>query len=126
LELLQNGTHISEAVSMLAKNYENKDKEILVNAVKQIPITYADGEWHGVFHDIMDLFYMHGQGKPKELLPYLYQNTLCAFCRERIVTEMGRRRMLTQELLEEMQYDCNDEIRTYAYRRLAHNKTKEL
>lgn len=30
------------------------------------------------------------------------------------MTEMGRRRMLTPELVEECQYDCNYEIRKYA------------
>ena len=33
--------------------------------------------------------------------------------------EMGRRRMLTQELLEEMQYDCNEDIRKYADKKLS-------
>ncbi len=32
--------------------------------------------------------------------------------------EMGRRRMLTQELLEEMQYDSNCDIRDYADKKL--------
>lgn len=39
---------------------------------------------------------------------------ICSLCREHVVREMGRRRMLTRELLEEMRYDCNGEIRTYA------------
>lgn len=119
LELLQSGRHIGDAVSMLAANYEDQDKELFVNAVKQLPITYEEGEWHGVFHDVMDLFGEPGGKKPKELLPYMYQNTLCSFCREYVVREMGRRRMLTRKLLEEMQYDCNEEIRKYADRKLS-------
>ena len=35
----------------------------------------------------------------------MYQYTLCSFCREYVVKEMGCRRMLTRELLEEMQHD---------------------
>lgn len=119
LELLQKGTHTTEAVSMLAKNYEACDQEILENAVKQIPITYWDAGWHGAFGDIIDLFKEPGKGKPKELLLYMYRNTLCSFCREHIVKQMGRRRMLTYELLEEMQYDSNKEIRKYARRKLS-------
>ena len=49
----------------------------------------------------------------------MYQYTLCSFCREYVVKEMGRRRMLTRELLEEMQYDCNDDIREYADKKLS-------
>ncbi len=118
LELLQKGTHTAEAVSMLAKNYEVCDQEILTNAVKQIPIIYWDTGWHGAFSDIIDLFEEPGKGKPNELLLYMYQNTLCSSCREYIVKQMGRRRMLTCELLKEMQYDCNEEIRKYARRKL--------
>ena len=56
----------------------------------------------------MELFCELGKGKPNELLGYKYRSILCSFCREYVVKEMGRRRMLTRELLEEMQYDCND------------------
>ncbi|MDE6619579.1 MAG: hypothetical protein K2K74_03635 [Lachnospiraceae bacterium] len=119
LELLQKGTHTDEAVSMLAKNYAACDKEIFADAVKQIPITYWDTGWHGVFSDIIDFFEEPGKGRPNELLFYMYQNTLCSFCREYIVKQMGRRRMITCELLEEMQYDCNEKIRMYARRKLS-------
>lgn len=116
--LLQKKEHIAEAVSMLAANYEESDKELFVEAVRQIPITYENGFWHAAFYDVMDVFYAPGKKKPKELLLYMYQNTLCSFCREYVVREMGRRRMLTRALLEEMQYDCNSEIREYADKKL--------
>ncbi|MDE6219775.1 MAG: hypothetical protein K2G51_04980 [Lachnospiraceae bacterium] len=90
----------------------------MASAVEQIPITYWDTGWHGAFSDIIDLFEEPGKGKPNELLLYMYQNTLCSFCREHIVKQMGRRRMLTRELLEEMQYDCNEDIRAYAVKKL--------
>ncbi|MDE7224553.1 MAG: hypothetical protein K2O34_12350, partial [Acetatifactor sp.] len=117
-KLLREERHQAQAVSMLAVNYEEKDREVFVQSVKQIPISYEDGAWHGVFNDVMDLFSGPAKHKPRELLLYMYRNTLCSYCREHVVREMGRRRMLTRELLEEMQYDCNGEIRTYAERRL--------
>lgn len=49
----------------------------------------------------------------------MYRNSLCSNCRERVVIEMGRRRMLTRALLEEMQYDCNEDIRSYAEQKLS-------
>ena len=100
-------------------------REVLVRAVKQIPITYEDGAWHGVFDDIMNLFSDPAKHKPKELLPYMYRNTLCSFCREYVVREMGRRRMLTEEMLEEMRYDCNGKIRDYAERKLGKGQGME-
>ena len=117
-ELLQSERHYAEAVSLLAANYEDGDREVFVRAVMQISITYEDGGWHGAFYDVMDLFSGPARHKPRELLPYLYRNTLCSYCREHVVREMGRRRMLTREMLEEMQYDCNGEIRAYAERKL--------
>ena len=117
-ELLGDEKYQAEVVSMLAANYENEDREVFVHAVKQLPVTYENGGWHGAFSDVMDMFSGSGKHKPKELLPYMYRNTLCSFCREYVVREMGRRRMLTRELLEEMQYDCNSDIRAYAARRL--------
>ena len=119
LELLNQEIYTAGAVSMLAKNYEICDRDIFVKAVKQIPITYRGRRWHGVFSDLLDLFETPGRGKPTELLLYMYRNTLCSFCREYVVREMGRRRMLTQELLEEMQYDCNEDIRKYADKKLS-------
>lgn len=117
-ELLRSEKQLAQAVSMLAANYEEEDREIFVHAVKQIPVTYKDGAWHGVFSDVMDLFSGPAKHKPKELLPYMYRNTLCSFCRAYVVREMGRRRMLTRDMLEEMRYDCNEEIRGYAERKL--------
>lgn len=117
-ELWQKGIHKAWAVSMFAANYEEEDRAFLTEAVKQIPILYENREWHKAFSDVMRVFVAPGGNKPKEILPYLYRNTLCSFCREKVVREMGRRRMLTRELLEELRYDCNEEIRIYANKRV--------
>lgn len=125
-KILRSEGHRAEAVSMLAANYEDGDRENFVHAVKLLPITYEDGAWHGVFSDVMDLFSGPAKHKPKELLPYMYRNTLCSYCREHVVREMGRRRMLTRDMLEEMQYDCNEEIRDYAAKRLRKWVTEQI
>lgn len=125
-ELLQDEKQRAQAVSMLAANYEDRDREVFVHAVKQIPVTYESGEWHGVFCNVMDMFSGPAKRKPKELLLYMYRNTLCSYCREHVVREMGRRRMLTRQLLEEMQYDCNEEIRAYAVRKLRKGENRNV
>lgn len=81
---------------------------------------YADeSSWHGSFLDVRRIFEKSGQKDvPRELLPYLYENTLCSCCRESVLMEMGRRRMVTNELLRECIYDSNEEIRRYAAKRL--------
>lgn len=123
-KLLQNETHFFEAVSMLAENYEEEDYDFFVNTVKQIPITLDEStEWHWIFMDVIHMI-KHSPVKriPKELLYYMYRNTFCSSCRAEIVKELGRRHMLTQELLEELQYDCNEDIRNYAYKRIKNCK----
>ena len=116
--LLQGDAHIAEAVSLLAVNYTDADRAALIEAVRRVPIQYGDTRWHRAFHRVMDLFHKHKAHGLNELLPYFYHNTLCSFCRESVVKEMGRRHMLTPALLEEMQYDCNGDIRAYAAKRL--------
>lgn len=117
-ELLQGAAHTAQAVKLLAANYTDADRAALIDAVRRVPIRYGDICWHRAFHRVMDLFHEHRAHGLNELLPYFYHNTLCSFCRESVVKEMGRRHMLTPELLAEMQYDCSDEIRAYAAKRL--------
>ena len=117
-ELLPDDAHITQAVSLLALNYTDADCAALIEAVRRIPIGREDSGWHNAFCNVMDLFHEHKALGLNELLPYLYHSTLCSLCRESVVKEMGRRHMLTPELLSEMQYDCNDDIRAYAAKRL--------
>ena len=119
IRLAQDKEFAAEALSILAKNYHNTDKELFVKLVKSIPVSYEDGDWHGRFSDVQDMFRDTSiKNPPKEVLFYLYENTLCSCCREETVTEMGRRRMLTKELLYECSFDSNEEIRKYAKKKL--------
>lgn len=117
LELL--GEEKCNALSMLLRNYDVRDKDIIIREIQTIPVSRKERDWHRVFRNAMELFRDPAVKKPpKELLTYMYRNTLCSECREFIVTEMGRRRMLTPELAEECQYDCNYEIRKYGERKI--------
>ncbi|MCM1541247.1 MAG: hypothetical protein NC121_08295 [Blautia sp.] len=120
LELAAGKECVPEAVSLLANHYQKEDRETFVRLVKSIPVTYGDKRgWHGAYASVLDLLEEKGiKSAPKELLPYLYEHTLCSFCRAYIVKEMGRRHMMTEELLRECLYDSNDEIRNYARKRL--------
>ncbi len=120
LELAEGNGNVSEAVSLLANHYQKEDRELLVRLVKSIPVTYDDREdWHGVYSTVLDLLKTKGiKAAPKELLPYLYEHTLCSMCREYIVREMGRRHMVTEELLRECLHDSNYEVRSYARKRI--------
>lgn len=120
LELLQKDGASDNIIYMLANNYRKEDYDLLVSMVKKLPVTYHEKiSWHGPYSAVLDMFEKGGaKHPPKELLPYLYEHTLCSFCREYTLREMSRRRMVSRQLLEECQYDCNDEIREFAVKRL--------
>lgn len=126
LELAEREECASEAVFLLANNYQKEDREMFVRLVKSIPVSYDDmADWHGAYSAVLDLLgKKRVKSAPKELLPYLYEHTLCSCCREYIVKEMGRRHMVTEKLLRECLYDSNCEIRNYAQKRIKNLQMK--
>lgn len=118
LELLKEGSAGDYPLLMLLCNYTQRESDMIIRLVKEVPIT-EDSGWHSIFWAVEDLFRDKDVKKPpKELLSYMYRNTLCSCCRRGIVAEMGRRRMLTKEILEECSFDSNGDIREYAYGKL--------
>lgn len=120
LELARDDSRKAEAIRLLCTNYQKSDKRLLAELVKSLPIDYNDKfGWHGAFMSVQELFEGSREKKlPKELLQYIYENALCSFCREYTLYEMGRRRMVTEELCKECLYDSNQDIRNYAAKRL--------
>ena len=120
LERLKQEEVSDNIIYMLANNYRTEDYDILVSMVKNLPVTYREKIcWHGPYRAVLDMFEKDAaKHPPKELLPYLYEHTLCSCCREYTLREMSRRRMVSRQLLEECLYDCNDGIREFAGKRL--------
>lgn len=118
LELLQKGTAWNYPLLMLICNYRVEERDMIIDLVKSVPISEGSW-WHSIFSAVQDLFKdKNVKNPPKELLYYMYQNTLCSNCRRTTVVEMGRRRMLTREMLEECRFDSNEDIREYACKKL--------
>lgn len=108
--------YFESVFGMLIYNYEKKDENWFVEAVKAIPVLRSEKiNWHSIYRDLQRMF---KKGKmeslPKEILYHMYEYGQCACCREDIVMEMSRRKMLTEELLQECLYDSNSEIRKFA------------
>lgn len=114
LELLEDESCIAEGVCILCANYCKEDQERLIEAVKKISVTDTS-HWHNAFSCVLSVIETNRYG-PKELLPYLYQQTLCSYCREQIVRVMHKKKMLTKELAQECAHDCNLEIRRFVKR----------
>ncbi len=122
-DLYHDVAYFEDIVGMLANNYRKQDYALLVFIVKQIPVTYyGEINWHSVYYSVRDIFEEKGVKKPpKECLFYMYEHGLCSFCREYVLREMSRRRMLTEPILRECLYDANEDIREFARKKLKQN-----
>jgi len=111
----RNKKTIPHLILLLVKNYQPEDEELLTKWLKSLPVSGNRGDWHHIFYTVEDIFHDKSvENPPCQLLTYMYEKTLCSFCREEIVEEMGKRGMLKDEVLIECRYDCNDSLREYA------------
>jgi len=113
------GLRTPENFALLVTNYTSEDAVMLEELLREL---IAAKDWdsvHAAGMDILRLFDKDSKiPRPKHLLPLLYEFTPCSFCRESALVSMSRHRMLTREMLEECQFDCNDDIRSMAAKRL--------
>lgn len=110
VEFLKSEKHISYALQMLITNYHEEDKDLLMNHLEKMEICYDNrSEWHEV---VTALCTGAEEGKlPDEVLTFIYEKSLCSFCRESALREMKKRNILTEEMIEECKYDSDYDIR---------------
>lgn len=108
--------YFESVFAMLIYNYEKEDAIWFAEAVKAIPVLRRETiNWHSVYMKLHHIFESKNlDSPPKEILYHMYAHSQCACCREHIVRELSRRRMLTEELLQECLYDSNSDIRKFA------------
>ena len=51
---------------------------------------------------------------PREFFTFIYERSLCTCCRHAAVLHMGKRRLLTAEMIGECRYDVNPDLVGYA------------
>ena len=101
-----------EAVVILAGNYQEKDDDLLIAALKKLGAMR-----HDVHYELSCIPKSKNCDRLSgRMLAYLYETIECTCCRERIVRELGRRGLLTIEMLEECWHDASVDIRDYAER----------
>lgn len=112
------------ALPVFIANYQPQDEDLLIKLVKAIDVDFeCTTTWHGVQLDVLGMK-DRGLKAPASLLCYIYESTFCSCCRERALLQMGKRRLLTNEILDECLLDSNYDIRSYAKRCL--NRRKKL
>lgn len=113
---------VEKILPIFIANYRTTDEKLLVELVQSISIDWeCTTPWHGIQLDILRAA---GEGVkiPGELLYYIYENTYCSCCREKALRKMGKRRLVTEEMLQECLLDSNEDIRIYARNKLKRNR----
>ena len=109
---------------MVVRNCREEDMAFIMSYVKNTPTDReCNTPWHGLHLDVLKM-QDYGMKAPAELLLHIYETTYCSNCRQEALEQMGKRRMLTEEMLEECLYDSLDKVRTYARRALNRRKNR--
>lgn len=88
--------------------------------VKSVAVDHNEETgWHSLYLDILK---MQGVKIPFSVLEHIYENSYCSCCRENALRQMGKQRMLTDEILRECLLDSNEDIRAYVKRILNRRK----
>ena len=120
LEMLKKRGVSHELLSVLAGNYRPDDDDFLIGAMKKI------GSMRHRVHSILARIpeEKNGDRLSRRMLMHLYDTIECTCCRERVVRELGRRRLLTDDMLAECLHDASDNIRDYAKRLMSRRHAK--
>ena len=110
------------AIAVMIKNYQPDDTKMLEEIVKSIPVDRAEiFGWHWIHMDVLNME-EDGQKAPASVLKHIYETTYCSNCRKEALGQLGKRRLLTDEILQECLLDSSEEIRSYANRCLSRRK----
>jgi len=117
---------VETVLPVLIMNYQKDDEEMLIELVKSVKVDFAcTTAWHSVHGDVLNMK-DYGLKAPKELLYHIFDTTYCSCCREYALLQMGKRRLLTAEILEECLFDSSYDIRAYAKRCFARRKKQTV
>ncbi|MCI7742912.1 MAG: hypothetical protein MSO56_11565 [Clostridiales bacterium] len=116
---LQNlDSDMTDVLPVFIRNVRDEDAALLEGLVKQIPVGPDDESgWHRIYIHVLNMA-KKGLKAPPGLLTHIYEHSYCSYCRNRALRQLGKRRLLTEEMLQECLFDSNEEIRRYAAQRL--------
>lgn len=107
LERLKNGFD-PDALELVIDNFKEEDEELVSGFLESIPITSDDeSNWHGIVSAINKR-----QGNISlSILKWVYESSLCSWCREAVVEDMLEVWTFPEEYKEEVKWDANLDIR---------------
>ena len=98
-------------LQLLIHHYQPDDKELVLNCLRNLQIDFEnESGWHNIVMEILE----NRKILPDEVILFVYEKSMCSCCRETAVSEMIRRNLITEQILEECLQDCNSDIRELA------------
>lgn len=114
-ELIENPTFKEHGIELLIVNHTKKDEDYLYRYFKSVKFNFNGHKSHEYVSNIIKYFNNGGKDeKIKSLLVYYYENNYCSYCRKEIIDIMKKFNLLTENIIDEMRYDCNYDIRKMA------------
>ena len=109
-------TNLKYVFPLLITNYDyNMDKKMIIECVKKLNVCENDKSWISNYSNFLTLFDEEtNENLPYEVLPYMYEKTLCSYVRGFIFDKMFQNNYLSDEILNECLEDCNSETRDIA------------
>ena len=91
---------------LIIRNFRPEDEDLLMDILESVEIDEEDANhWHSIGHAILVC------NLPDRFLRWVYETTLCSFCRQSAVEDLIERGALPEEYKEECVWDANLDIR---------------
>lgn len=116
-DLLALGKHVDNVLSLLTKNFQSGDEQI-INEWLDAHGNLSVDDLHGVGHDLLGVADENEVCDFGYAMRWIYEKTPCSLCRHHSVKVMAHRSGISDELLQECRHDCLDETRKKAIQAL--------
>lgn len=102
----------SEALELFRNNYLASDAPIISQAVLLLRPSADDA--HDLSFSLTDLATQYPDMGMAPALLWVYENTPCAYCRERALVQLDARQRLSADVVQECLFDSSEHIRLFA------------
>ncbi|MBW4604287.1 MAG: hypothetical protein KME29_33155 [Calothrix sp. FI2-JRJ7] len=108
LQLIAAKHHTSDAIKLFIHNFQAGDELFLAGIVEQ---SIDDSDLHSLICSLIDVFEQNLTLSSQDLLVTLYEQSSCSICRQHIVDCLIKLATLPDWMINECQYDANENIR---------------
>ena len=121
--LIEDPLFKEQGIELLIANHKKEDDDFLYQYFQSVKFQFRDYKSHLYVSHIIKYFHCKGTDERiKHLLIDYYEHNYCSYCRKEIVELLAKFGMLSYEIINEMQYDCNEDIRKMAKKRLNNSR----